>query len=239
MKKFFLRQLQKTYSKRTLVPSNLHLQADITGFKSSNSYPSYLTAGFTVLEIITVVLIVAILAAIAAPGWLSFVNRQRINKANEAILNTLQEAQRQAKKTKLPYHVSFTTDSNKVIKLAIHPNETKPDNYWSNLGKDLEIKSGDFLLGTNIIHNNTKANTPSYAISYNDQKPQTITFNQTGTLAAKSNGSTPDTPLVVVVAVPNSKGSLLPGKMKRCVVISTLIGSMRTAKDQECDAALK
>src|SRR6056297_242976 len=57
-------------------------------------------AGFTAAEVIIVALIVGVLGAIAAPGWLGFVNRQRLNKANDAVLSALQQAQREAIRTK-------------------------------------------------------------------------------------------------------------------------------------------
>ncbi|NJL65366.1 MAG: type II secretion system protein [Methylacidiphilales bacterium] len=50
---------------------------------------------------LVVVIIIGILSAIAAPTWLAFTNRQRINKVNDVVLSTLQEAQREAKKLKL------------------------------------------------------------------------------------------------------------------------------------------
>ncbi|NEP29368.1 prepilin-type N-terminal cleavage/methylation domain-containing protein, partial [Moorena sp. SIO3I6] len=62
-------------------------------------------AGFTLLELIVVILLVGILSAIAAPSWLAFVNRQRVNKVNERVLSAIQEAQREAKKKKLSYSV--------------------------------------------------------------------------------------------------------------------------------------
>ncbi|MDF5727007.1 MAG: prepilin-type N-terminal cleavage/methylation domain-containing protein [Rhizonema sp. PD38] len=186
-------------------------------------------AGFTLLEVLVVLLMVGVLSAIAAPGWISFVNRQRVNKANDAVLTALQEAQRQAKKTKLSYSVSFQTDSNRVAKIAIYPTTSTP--YWQNLGADLGISSGQVLLGTNLIRENM-AGTLSYA-SYDPTKPQTITFDYTGGLANQT-GQIPSSDslgLKIVVAVPNSVNSTQPGSVIRCVIVDTLIGGMRTAKD--------
>lgn len=55
-------------------------------------------AGFTLIEVLVVVIMVGVLAAIVAPSWLAFVNTQQVNKANDVILGAVQEAQRGAKK---------------------------------------------------------------------------------------------------------------------------------------------
>ncbi|MCV3216763.1 type II secretion system protein [Plectonema radiosum NIES-515] len=192
-------------------------------------------AGFTLIELIAVVVMVGILAAIAAPGWVGFTNRQRVNKANDVVLAALQDAQRQAKKKKLSYSVSFTTNNtNKVPQIAIHPSDSTPDNYWRDLGGDLEIKPRQILLGTNLSHRNTKGNSFIYASAYNSNAPQTITFNYMGILATKTDSNSSDTGLKVLVAVPNP-GTTTASELKRCVIVDTLLGGMRTAKDDKCN----
>ena len=54
------------------------------------------TAGFTLLEVLVVVIIVAILAAIAAPGWLAFLNRQRMGAVRSDLTQVLRNAQQSA-----------------------------------------------------------------------------------------------------------------------------------------------
>lgn len=186
-------------------------------------------AGFTLIEIMITLLIVGILSAIAAPSWLAFSNRQRANTANDAVLRAVQEAQRQAKSKKISYSISFISAQNQVPKVVIYPAGTIPtstDPRWTNLGEDIGLKPGQVFLYSNIdpVNPNQKVTETTLATS-----ERTITFDYTGTLTP---GAVP--PLKVVVAEANNT-SLPPNATKRCVIVETLIGGMRTAKDNDCN----
>lgn len=207
------------------------------------SHLSHFTSGFTLLEVLVAVVIIGILSAIATPSWVSFVNRQRINKANDTILVALQDAQQKAKKKKLSYSVSFQTKNN-IPQIAVYPGTT-PTN-WQNLGAELEIKSGQVVLGTNLINNNTTSNTVKYGAVFSSSKPQTITFDYRGTLelpvktkndsiTAVQDKNIGNKGLIIAVASPKPSNPTQASDMKRCVIVQTILGGMQTAKNEECE----
>ena len=203
--------------------------------------------GFTMIELIVVVLMIAILSAIAAPGWLTFVNRQRVSKVNDVVLSSLQEAQREAKRTKQKYSVSFRMDNNNP-QVTVHlfgTDITSPNyNGWKSLTSDVGVNPKQIWVGTNLTENNSinnnnfrPDNIAGNSVSILNTNIKTITFDQFGNMPnvdpntqLDANGNNTDEGLMVVVAVPKNNTDTPIDGTKRCSVVTTILGSTRIGK---------
>jgi type II secretory pathway pseudopilin PulG len=188
------------------------------------------SAGFTVIETLVIAFIIGLLVAIAVPSWLAFVQQQKLNKVNDIILYALKNAQQEAKKSKRSYSVSFQVDGG-VSKISIAPASTAPE--WKNLGQDIGILPGEVLIYTNLDSTIANKQGTNSNIDYSAPGTGTITFDYIGSLDS-SNGSV-DAPLKVAVAIRSPGGSTFASNLKRCVIVDSLIGAMRTGKDSQCD----
>ncbi|MFN5872509.1 MAG: hypothetical protein AN488_13030 [Anabaena sp. WA113] len=199
-------------------------------------------AGFTMAEMIVVLLMIGILSVIAAPGWSAFINRQRLNQANGAVASVIQETRLQAKSTKGTYSISFRVNNN-IPEYIIYPGipTTTPitnppaDSVWIALGDTMTLRSREVFLYTNL-NPLTEYNTTTTDRQIVQTTPGegTITFDSQGVLANNSGGAVSDTPLAIMVAAPVSTTDNTASSVDRCVIIQTLIGGIRIAKDERC-----
>ncbi|UKO97148.1 prepilin-type N-terminal cleavage/methylation domain-containing protein [Nostoc sp. UHCC 0870] len=215
-------------------------------------HTTHSSAGFSLVEMLAVIVMIGVLAAIAAPNWIAFVNRQRASKANDVVLSAIRDAQNEATKQKRRYSVSFKTDNN-IPQVAIYPHPQgyilpSDSNIWRPLGENLDISPGQIVIGTNITSENTSSSSVTYASNPTftaTSKPQTITFDHTGALdllvKTKSDSITSvqtsklgTKGLIVSVAVAKPGNPTQESNVKRCVIIKTILGTTKTARDAEC-----
>ncbi|NES19882.1 MAG: type II secretion system protein [Symploca sp. SIO3E6] len=224
MKKSPLINLKQTATKLSLnLPKRSHPEAN---------------SGFTLIELLVVVIIIGVLSTIAAPSWLAFVNRQRVNKVNDAILSSLQDAQREARRTKSNYSVSFRTkdDVSEVATYRNPPDANLNANQviWKSLTAELGVNPNQVVLFSNLDGVNQTA-----PLNIAPAAMKTITFNYLGALDLQDNADLGTHGLVVGVGVPDGNDGVIAAT-KRCVKVRTLIGGIQTGSgegDAECPEA--
>jgi prepilin-type N-terminal cleavage/methylation domain-containing protein len=165
-------------------------------------------AGYTLLELLVVVILLGVLASIAAPGWLGFINRQRVRTVNDRVFQSLRTAQSEAKRTKRDVTVTFNYAP--TASPAIDPPTVTINGNTQQLNAQGEIKPGTIALGTNE---------PANSIAFDYQG----NVNQLPVDPSSPNGRR----FVATVSVSG-------GGAKQCVFVETIIGGMRTAEGNDC-----
>ncbi|MBE9187550.1 prepilin-type N-terminal cleavage/methylation domain-containing protein [Microcoleus sp. LEGE 07076] len=97
-----------------------------TRHKFNSSASKNQDAGFTIIELLIIVLILGIFASIAAPSWLGFINRQRVRTVNDRVLQTLRSAQSEAKRTKSDRVVTFFPSDLPTATINTEPAQNPP-----------------------------------------------------------------------------------------------------------------
>lgn len=184
-------------------------------------------SGFTLLEMLILLLIIGILSSIAAPGWLAFINNQRLRTSQSQVYGALQLAQSNAKRDKVAWQASFRTQGT-VVQWAIHPATTDPTtlpvstsassapNVWYSLEDKIAIETA----GT------APTNLPPGNGTY------IAIFNRQGCIVEKAedectDGATWFNPKKLITLKHDDLGTA-----RKCAVVTTLLGAMKTGDDE-------
>ena len=177
--------------------------------RQMNTQYSRLNPGFTILEVITVALIIGILSAIAVPGWNAFINNQRTRTVNDSVFRALRSAQGDAKLKKKNITVTFKDDEDPPVVII--------NNIAQTLNANGEIKAGIVELATG------KCAADDCSNGFTTDTNTNIIFNNQGVIENDDS-----LPFAVTIAIAEGKGA------KRCVIVQTILGNMRTAEGDQC-----
>lgn len=166
-------------------------------------------SGFTILEVLAVVVILGILAAIASPSWVAFTNAREANQLADQVLQRMRQSQTAAGRNRRTQIVE------------INPNDTDPPQlrYGDELSEE-DVRTleelGEGRLNPGVVAVN--------AFDANGEEVDAVVFDVNGVIV--SDG---DLPITVSVTVPATG----PGTT-RCVVLKTLMGAAEITRGDEC-----
>ena len=166
-------------------------------------------AGFSMVELAIVVFIIGILSAIAVPGWNAFINNQRTRTVNDAVFRALRSAQSDAKLKKKNITVTFKDDEDPPVVII--------NNIAQTLNANGEIKAGIVELATG------KCAADDCSNGFTTDTNTNIIFNNQGVIENDES-----LPFAITTAIAEGTGA------KRCVIVQTILGNMRTAEAQQC-----
>lgn len=176
-------------------------------------------AGFTLIELIVVMVMAAVLAAIAAPSWLAFLNKQRLNTAQAEAVSAMREAQAKAKQQKRAWEVCFQDDATVGVRWFVRPVPGGVSNCATNPGPwNNMIGSDSNKIAIDTGNSTLNGGYHRVAFQYNgwvDVPPPTNIDAEIGKITLITRNQT--------------------GGSRRCVYVATLLGAIRTGSDTECN----
>jgi prepilin-type N-terminal cleavage/methylation domain-containing protein len=165
--------------------------------------------GFTLLEVLVVMIMVGILSAIAAPSWLGFVNNQRISTSQNKIFQAIRVAQSDSK-------IRNASNDNRV-RITFRTNQT--DNAYRI--DNVRTGAGDQSLEAGVTISSI---TPAVLPPGNAGQPF-IEFDSRGFVYDPNNLIT--YPICINLSVANSPRI-------RWIAIKTLLGAVVTGSEGTC-----
>lgn len=170
---------------------------------SGCSTASVSTSGFTVVELLIVLIIVGVLAGLIVPAWQHLLAAQRVNRARDQVFQTMRTAQQQADLQNRTWQASFREAENGRLQGAAHPVTALPQTIaWEPFQPKTQIDQTATTL-------------------YQSDGVYRIRFNPKGGVNGRLGRMT----------VRGDRHEM----PKRCVFVSTLLGTLRKASDTRCN----
>jgi prepilin-type N-terminal cleavage/methylation domain-containing protein len=177
--------------------------------------------GFTIIEVLVVMVMIGILSAIAAPGWLTFVSNQRLKLASNQALLAAREAQFKSKQQHRTWQVSFR-ESDGATQYWVHPEGTNASPVWQGL---LEGDSTEIRIDPATSTLSAKCDIADYCIKFEDRGILDSKWIEDQKPASGDN---------VVGRITFQRRDATNDEQRRCLVVASLLGSIQLNRDDDC-----
>ncbi len=208
-------------------------ESDLGSHSQSSKSPD----GFTLIEILVVLVIVGVLSAIVAPSWLGFLNNQRLGTSRDLLFRTINQARSLAKRDSTPTTVVIGVTNSRYW---ITTNRTQSQ--YDTAGTTSQYQYFEEGVEVSGLKQGTSAVTTLTAASF----PIGLTFDGTGMPkgtkipanalnpnAATVSFTTPTVRLPYRLILRHR--NLGPGS-NRCLAISTVLGAMTNDSGAACNS---
>jgi prepilin-type N-terminal cleavage/methylation domain-containing protein len=190
--------------------------------------------GFTLVELLVVIVLIGILGLLVSATWLGFVQRQRLNQGSDRLFRTLKIAHETARYSHIPQQISIRQTPTHVEFLT-HPaaaDHFVPPDLWQNPTLWSRLDSSILVDQTNGRGDNETTF---------DKKA--IDGMTTWRLIFNTHGCPVSQPEDTCTEAPHVKGRLGLKSvhadtandaqiLRRCVILSTMLGTMRQGTNQ-------
>jgi prepilin-type N-terminal cleavage/methylation domain-containing protein len=179
--------------------------------------------GFTLLELLVVLIMVGILMAIGAPTWLSMSDNQRLGAPQDEAFRALRLAQAKARQQKRIWEACFRASNDGQLQYSVHPtrNAKCSNAAWQPLGAEAAtFTTIDTALST------LTSSQGAYVVQFNASG-----WLASGQDAADSRGNEANAQSKRLVFQMTNRPDL---SSRTCLYVDSLLGSLRAARDADC-----
>lgn len=211
------------------------------------------TQGFTLLELLVVIIIIGVLAAIAAPSWLAFLNRQRVGAVRSDLVSTLGTIQEDARQKNnyqtvwldlandrpaIWYGSQNLADPTSLLSQDLGDSSIPPDTvqltaFYADFTADPD-GDGAWVEANNMTGPCDASDKACFQINYlgYPTNPSTEILPDD----AQPYVAEPRVPFKIEISALRSDGTPITST-RQCVIVSNLLGSLKSGTNTDtCDA---
>ena len=195
--------------------------------------PNTTNAGFTLIEVLVVLIIAGVLAAIASPSWVRYQANRQVQAVEAELKQVLEQAQTTARTKRVDQQVTLWDASVPTVQA---PNLSGDGTRIIELGNQDGNQDGnqtirDDVIEFDVVDLNGPLQLQPLTTDPNATPPFRISFDFQGAVNEQDlNGAV----LPIVINIENQNDLARP----RCVVVATLLGTLKSGSGDTCNPAL-